>query len=90
MMVLDEGLRQSLFDLPVKDRLALADDLWDSVNAEVEPAGDPVDAEAAWGEELRNRINDLLAGRVEAIPGEELMKRLDERRAARQATPIAA
>lgn len=39
-----------------------------------EPA-DP-DAEEAWGHEIRRRIDDIRAGKVKLIPGEEVLREL--------------
>ena len=39
----------------------------------------------AWTTEIGSRIDDILSGEVETIPGEEVLARLAERRAARQA-----
>ena len=39
----------------------------------------------AWTSEIGKRIDDILSGEVETIPGEEVFARLAERRAARQA-----
>jgi len=39
----------------------------------------------AWTSEMGKRIDDILSGDVETIPGEEVFARLAERRAARQA-----
>ncbi len=44
---------------------------------------EPVDD--AWTTEIGSRIDDILSGKVETIPGEEVFARLAERRAARQA-----
>lgn len=39
----------------------------------------------AWTTEIGKRIDDILSGEVETIPGKEVFARLAERRAARQA-----
>ncbi len=39
----------------------------------------------AWGEEISSRVDDILNGRVQTIPGEQVFAALAARRAARQA-----
>ncbi len=46
---------------------------------------DQESADDAWTSEIGSRIDDILSGEVETIPGEEVFARLAERRAARQA-----
>jgi len=41
-----------------------------------EPAEDRV--EAAWGEEIKRRVDDIRGGRVKAIPGEQVLRELAE------------
>jgi putative addiction module component (TIGR02574 family) len=40
---------------------------------------------AAWTGEITSRVDDILSGKVETIPHEEVLAHLAERRAARQA-----
>jgi putative addiction module component (TIGR02574 family) len=35
--------------------------------------------EEAWGEEVKRRVDDIRAGKVEMIPGEEIRRRLAAR-----------
>ena len=65
-----EILKEALA-LPPEARAALADSLWDSLDAEVD-----ADAEEAWRREIRRRLVDLDSGAVAAIPWSEARPRL--------------
>jgi putative addiction module component (TIGR02574 family) len=65
-----EILKEALA-LPPEARAALADSLWDSLDAEVD-----ADAEEAWRQEIRRRLGDLDSGAVAAIPWSEARARL--------------
>jgi len=54
-----------------EERAALAGELIDSLDADVDP-----DAEAAWAAEIRARVNDLEAGRSKTIPWDEARRRI--------------
>ncbi len=54
-----------------EERAALAGELIDSLDSEVDP-----DAEAAWAAEIRTRVNDLEAGRATTIPWSEARRRI--------------
>lgn len=41
--------------------------------------------DAAWNAEIGSRVDDIVNGQVEMIPGEQVFAELAERRAARQA-----
>jgi putative addiction module component (TIGR02574 family) len=80
MTELAERLLHEALTLPEDDRLALADNLYASVNDtddEMPPA-----VQAAWSGEIQSRIRDLVEGRARTIPGDEVFARIDERRAA--------
>ena len=38
-----------------------------------------------WADEISNRVDDILSGRVETIPGEEVFAAIEARLAAREA-----
>jgi putative addiction module component (TIGR02574 family) len=57
--------------LPDEERAALAGELIDSLDSEVDP-----DAEAAWAAEIRARLSDLQAGRAQTIPWSEARRRI--------------
>ncbi|MDR2723044.1 MAG: addiction module protein [Cellulomonadaceae bacterium] len=79
MTVLTEDIRQSLLHLPADDRLTLAHDLLTSVSDA--PDMDE-EVESAWGVEIRRRINHLVSGTVETIPGHAHRERMAMLRAA--------
>jgi putative addiction module component (TIGR02574 family) len=67
--VLEDGLR-----LSEKERAMVADRLLESLDDEVDE-----DAEAAWEEEIRRRVEEIDQGLVKTIPWEEVRRRmLDE------------
>ena len=65
-------------ELPERDRATLAGLLIESLEADSEP-----DVEAAWSDEIKRRVADLEAGKVETIPWEEVRQRLLDRLNAR-------
>jgi len=65
-----EILKEALA-LPPEARAALADYLWDSLDAEVD-----ANAEEAWRREIKRRIIDADSGAVAAIPWSEARSRL--------------
>lgn len=66
MAHLIEELRSQARALPPADRVRLAEELLATVH---EPDGD---VEAAWDEEIRNRIAEIDAGTANLIPAEEV------------------
>jgi len=64
--LLTEALR-----LSDEERAALAGELLDSLDSEVDP-----DAEAAWAAEIRTRVSALEAGRAKTIPWSEARRRI--------------
>jgi len=62
------NLRDELMKLPADERLALADELFESVPDEVE---DPP-WRSEWVEELKRRIADIRAGRIEGIDADQV------------------
>jgi putative addiction module component (TIGR02574 family) len=69
--VLDKALA-----LSVKERGLLIDRLVESLDDG--PAEEGV--EEAWADEIKRRVDDVRLGRVELIPGEEVIGRLKARR----------
>jgi putative addiction module component (TIGR02574 family) len=69
--VLDKALA-----LSVKERGLLIDRLVESLDDG--PAQEGV--EEAWAEEIKRRVDDVRLGRVQTIPGEEVLGRLKARR----------
>lgn len=54
-----------------EERAALAGELIDSLDSDVDP-----DAEAAWAVEIRTRVSDLEAGRARTVPWSEARRRI--------------
>jgi putative addiction module component (TIGR02574 family) len=57
--------------LPEEERAALASELLDSLDSEVD-----ADAEAAWAAEIRARVNDIESGRAKLVPWSEARRRI--------------
>ena len=67
--------------LPVDQRILLANSLWDSVD----PGDDETaQIEAAWGEEIKRRLDEIDTGAVELVPLEDVLSRMDARILAKQ------
>ena len=57
--------------LPEEERAALAGELIDSLDSEVD-----ADAEIAWAAEIRARVNDIESGRAKLVPWSEARRRI--------------
>jgi len=64
--LLEEALR-----LPAEERAALAGELLDSLDADVDP-----EAEVAWALEIRARVNEVESGRATTVPWSEARRRI--------------
>ncbi len=71
---LDELLKRAMA-LPPEDRAAMANSLLESLDETADE-----DAEAAWDDEIKRRVDDIRSGRVKTIPGEQVLARLNARR----------
>jgi putative addiction module component (TIGR02574 family) len=60
--------------LPVQDRGLIIDRLIESLDKE--PAEEGV--EAAWSDEIKGRVEEIRSGKVEMIPGEQVLRELAE------------
>lgn len=69
----EEILRAAL-ELPPEARAMLAGNLLESLDDSAQ-----TDLDAAWSEEIERRIRDIDEGRVELIPGEEVLSELRTR-----------
>lgn len=69
-MTSKELLAEAL-QLSDEERAALAGELIQSLDAEVDP-----DAEAAWAEEIRRRVDLIQAGRASTVSWSEARRRL--------------
>ncbi len=67
--VLDKALA-----LSVKERWLLIDRLVESLDDEAAEEG----VEAAWADEIKRRVDDVRLGRVKTIPGEQVLRELEE------------
>ncbi|MFZ1005499.1 MAG: addiction module protein [Candidatus Sulfotelmatobacter sp.] len=67
-------LLQKALTLSVQERGLLIDRLVESLDDE--PAEEGV--EAAWGEEIKRRVDDIRSGRVKTIPGEQVLREMAE------------
>lgn len=76
-----EEITQLALTLPVDQRAQVATALLASLD---DPA-DPAEVHEAWTAEIKSRVDDIVSGRVQTIPHEEVKRHLAERRAARQA-----
>lgn len=69
-----------LLELPVAERTAMRDALTESLT---DGAGDEnltrAEWEDAWAAEVNRRVAELESGAVEAIPHEEVMRRMKEK-----------
>ena len=60
-----EEVRQIACQLPAEQRILLANSLWDSVDTgEDDAAG----IEAAWGVEIKRRLDEIDSGAVKLVP----------------------
>jgi putative addiction module component (TIGR02574 family) len=71
----EEILRAAL-DLPPETRASLANILLESL---LTPAPDQAEIDAAWAEEIERRIKEIDEGKVELIPGEQVLAKLRSR-----------
>ena len=66
----NELLKKAL-TLPAEDRAALAGSLIESLDTSVDAS-----AEAAWSEEITQRIQDIDSGKAKTVPWEEVRRRI--------------
>jgi putative addiction module component (TIGR02574 family) len=69
-----EEITKDAMDLPLRQRLALAELLLESA----ETAADP-EAEQAWDSEVRDRIRAIDEGRVSGVSYEDVMQAAEKR-----------
>lgn len=69
-------LLEKALSLSTQERGLLIDCLVESLDDE--PAEEGV--EAAWGEEIKRRVDDVRSGRAEMVPMERIKERLNTRR----------
>jgi putative addiction module component (TIGR02574 family) len=76
-----EEARQIAHELPVDQRILLANSLWESVDRD---SDDAAAIEAAWDGEIKRRLDEIDSGAVELVPLEDVIARMDERILAKQ------
>jgi putative addiction module component (TIGR02574 family) len=69
-----EEILQQALALPEEERARLVDHLLHSLNALTQN-----EIDQAWTEEIERRVREIEEGKVELIPGEEVMKKLRSR-----------
>jgi putative addiction module component (TIGR02574 family) len=69
-----EEILQKALELPEEDRERIAESLLWSVNSDDEST-----FEEEWGSEIQRRIAEIDEGKVQLIPGNEVMARLRAR-----------
>jgi putative addiction module component (TIGR02574 family) len=69
-----EDMAREAIELPRHQRLSLA-----RLLIELDDPGSDADVEAAWDAEIQARIRAVKEGRVEGIPYEEVLARVDRR-----------
>ena len=67
-------VRDEALSLPSASRARLAAELLDSLDEDDEH--DPVEAEAAWGTEIEERVRQLDSGEVKAVPWSQARARI--------------
>jgi putative addiction module component (TIGR02574 family) len=66
------ALRDAVLALPSKDRAALAAELLESLDDQIDE-----DAAASWEAEIERRAQEVEQAEVNTLPASEVMKRLD-------------
>lgn len=75
-----EQLLEKALQLSSHERVKIAQALYESVAAEEDDeVEDPAEVEAAWAEEIKQRIEEIRNGTVETIPADEVMAELRAR-----------
>jgi len=77
MSLATDEITRAAMTLPDRQRAALADALWDSLD-------DQADVNAAWTSEISSRVDDIVNGRVELLTREEVHARIAASLAARR------
>lgn len=73
MTALAEKIYGEALDLPSDERLGLIDRLLESISPTVRSIQD------AWIEEAEKRLTEYRAGNIQAIPGEEVFRKIHNR-----------
>jgi putative addiction module component (TIGR02574 family) len=73
MTALAEKFYGAALDLPANERLGLIDKLLESITPTVRSTQD------AWVAEAEKRLQEYRAGKVQAVPGEEVFRKIQNR-----------
>jgi putative addiction module component (TIGR02574 family) len=74
MSTLNEKLLRDALSLPLDLRAELVDKLLESLNAPLKE-----DVEHAWAKEAEKRLEEITSGKVQAIPGDDVFKKIHDR-----------
>ena len=75
-----EQVREVVLALPIADRLALLQDVRESLVPEADRLETEPELHPAWLEELHRRSEDLESGRVQEISWEDIQKEWEQER----------
>ena len=73
MQSLDDELLNKILDLPEKKRKELVEIINNSLS---QPSNEEIDA--IWAEECEKRLDAMLSGKMESIPGEIVLKEIND------------
>lgn len=73
MTALAEKIYDEVIDLPANERLGLIDKLLESITPTVRSI------QEAWVAEAETRLQEYRSGKVQAVPGEEVFSRIQNR-----------
>lgn len=73
MTALTEKIYDEVLELPTDERLGLIDKLLESVN----PVTQPI--QEAWVAEAEKRLQQYRAGKLSALPGQDVFNRIQQR-----------
>jgi putative addiction module component (TIGR02574 family) len=77
-------LLDEVLALPPEEALALAYEVLDTLEDDLDDEDTPEKVEKAWPEELERRIDDVVAGRVKARDANDVLAQLDAKHAGRR------
>lgn len=81
-----QDVRRLAMELSYDERAKLSEELWWSLHPPAEDLPQE-EIDAAWGAEIKRRIEEIDSGAVEMIPGDEVLARMDARLKTRRKRP---
>ena len=72
----EQTILQAALSLPPSSRAQLADLLWESLPMDQDITSLDDEIRAAWVQEAKRRMKEVEEGRVELMPGEDVVERL--------------